>query len=274
MVGSFGRCSGRSMTHTGLAAVVWLLLATAFRPAQAQAPGSGVAPVRAQAVQPGIGFGGSVGLNTFGGTANRVIADAVGYEVFVAGGTRAGLFARAGATFGGHDIGQRVAPWKFVAVFVEPRWVFADVSPTWAPFIAGRAGRAWERVIGRNYSFNGSGTLLAGGAGALVRMAPQIALEAGVMYGRASFGRYTFRGEFAWKTCLDGLEAGTGLPESLAECAGSRGLGGAVRLCYPPYFTTETSNCTPPDIPYENTDRDGSWLRTWLGVRLSLAAPG
>jgi len=236
-------------------------------------PGAQAGP-RSFALQPGGGFGGSVGLNTLGGSANHVLERAIGYDVFVAGGTRSGLFVRAGASFGGHDVAAQAAPWKFVTAFIEPRYIALGLSPSWAPFVAGRVGRVWERVIGRNYSFNGDGISYGGGGGVLVRLAPQIALEAGVMLGRARFGRYTFRGEFAWKSCLDGLKTGTGLPQAVAECAGSREFGGVVRLCYPPFYNVPTSSCTPPDIAYENTGRDATWLRTWLGVHLSLASQG
>ncbi|MCI0433217.1 MAG: hypothetical protein L0271_06160 [Gemmatimonadetes bacterium] len=268
------RCAGRRLALFALLGPLQSAPATA-QSCVALCARSTASPQVAQhtvARPPGLGFGASVGLNRFGGPANGPLRDAIGYEVFVGGATTSGLALHAGSSFGGHGVTGDAAPWKFVNAFLEPRWMALGISPAWAPFVAGRFARVWERVVGRNYSFNGSGFAWGGGGGAVIRLAPQIALEAGVLLGRARFGAYTFRGEYAWKSCLDNLESGTGLPESLERCGASRSLGGVVRLCYPPYYTEATSSCVPPDIPYEDTGRTGSWFRSWLGVHFSLAS--
>jgi hypothetical protein len=126
-------------------------------------------------------------------------------------------------------------------------------------------------VLGRTYTLKATGHALAGGGGVMVRLAPQIAVEGGVLIGASRFDDYRFIGEFAWKDCLDQLDRGTPLPESISRCAGSRSTGRTVLLCYPPYFTEGTSDCDPPEIPYAGTSRNGTWVRAWIGVTLSLS---
>lgn len=235
-------------------------------------PGALAAQGRDVAVAPGIGLGGSVGLNRFGGSVNNEIGAAPAWEVFLSAGHRSGLFVRAGATLSTHDLPVVEPDWQFLSLFVEPRFVALGFSPAWAPFIAGRIGRASEKVLAPSWELRASGVSLAGGGGVVLRLSPQVALEGGVMLGTSRFNDYSFRGEFAWKDCLDGLDAGTPLPESISRCAGSQGFGGVVRLCYPPYFPAGTSTCTPPEIRYTRTRRTGTWLRTWIGIDLSFSA--
>lgn len=224
-------------------------------------------------IQPGFGLGGSVGVNGFGGSASREIDSATGWEPYLSYTLAGGLSLRAGASLGGHDLPPEVRPWRFVSFHLEPRYVALGLSDRFAPFVAGRVGYATEQVVGPSYEFKASGTLMAAGAGVLIRLVPQAALEVGVLAGTTRFDSYRFAGEFAWKECLDGLEAGTPLPRSVSACAGSRSQSGVVRLCYPPYFPdgTSTSHCSPPEIPYEDTGRSASWLRTYIGLSLTFS---
>lgn len=250
--------------HVGVGRVWGVLLLLAL-------PAAAVGQARPGAIPPGAGLGGSFGIATFGSTADAPIANGPSWEVFLGGGLSNGLFARGGLTLSGHDVAPRTPAWQFLSWFVEPRWVALRLSQRVSPFVAGRAGRIREKVLGRSYEFKATGWSYGGGGGVLLRVAPQIALEAGVMLGRTRFADYTFRGEFAWKDCLDHLEAGTPLPASVSSCAGSRSVGGVVKLCYPPYSTEETGYCSPPAIPYSGTARTGNWLRSWIGVHLSLS---
>lgn len=236
------------------------------------APAGAMAQDRTGAIPPGLGFGGSVGINGFGGSGAAPIHKAAGWDFFLSGGLPNGLFLRGGLTLNGHDVPPAVPSWQFLSWYLEPRYVALEVADRFSPFVAVRAGRIREKAIGTSYDFHAVGWSYGGGGGLLVRVAPQIALEAGFTFARTRFEDYSFRGEFAWKDCLDHLEAGTGMPESLKRCAGSRSTGGVVRLCYPPYYDEgETGSCSPPQIPYPGSARSGSWLRTWIGVNLSLS---
>lgn len=229
-------------------------------------------PLRAQetALPAGLGLGGSIGINGFGGDANAELARGTGWEVHLSGAMRGGLYVRGGVSLSKHGVEGESTAWQYRSFFVEPRWFLLSISPRIAPFIAGRAGWLSEKVPGRTWELKASGRTWGGGAGLLFRAAPQISLEAGVLVGGSRFDAYDFVGEFAWKDCLDGLDAGTPLPASVSKCSGSRSVGGVVTLCYPPYFPERTSNCTPPRIPYEGTGRSGTWMRTWIGVSLAL----
>lgn len=222
-------------------------------------------------VPSGPGLGGSVGMTGFGGGANGEISSGIGWEAHLSYVLNSGLYASGGVVLSKHDLANDVAPWQSVSFFVEPRWIALRLSPSFAPFVAARAARVSEKVPGRSYELKASGTLFGAGGGVLLRLAPQIALEAGFLFGSSRFDAYTFVGEFAWKTCLDALDAGTPLPRSVSECSGSRSVGGVLNLCYPPYFPERTSTCSPPEIPYEDTGRSGTWTRTWIGVSLALS---
>lgn len=235
-------------------------------------PVGAVSQERDVAIAPGFGLGGSVGVNQFGGAANESIGAAPGWEVFLSAGIRSGFFLRTGATFSVHDLPTVSPNWQYLSLFAEPRFVALGFSPAWAPFISGRIGRTTEKVLGPSWELRASGLSLSGGGGVMLRLSPQIAVEGGVILGRSRFDDYRFRGEAAWKGCLDGLDADTPLPVSISECAGSRGLGGVAEFCYPPYFPEDASNCSPPEIPYAGTGRTGNWLRTWIGVNLSFSS--
>jgi hypothetical protein len=229
-------------------------------------------PLHAQetALAPGLGLGGSFGMTGFGGDANAQLDRGTGWEIHLSGAMRGGLYLRGGLALSKHGVEGESTAWQFRSFFLEPRWFALSLSPRIAPFIAARAGWVSEKVPGRTWELKASGVAWGGGAGLLLRVAPQISLEGGVLVGRSRFDAYDFVGEFAWKDCLDGLDAGTPLPASVSQCSGSRSLGGVVALCYPPYFPERTSNCTPPEIPYEGTGRTGSWMRAWVGVNLAL----
>jgi len=224
---------------------------------------------RMTAIPPGLGMGASIGMQRFGGDANAPIASAPSWEFHVGGGLRNGLFARIGGSLSRHDIATGLPHYQLMSFFVEPRWVALGVASRWAPFVAGRVGWTKEQVVGRPFSLRASGSLLGAGGGAVVRLAPQIALEGGVLFGRTSFDAYTFRGDQRWKACLDGLDPGTGLPLSAADCADAYERG-PLLLCFPPYFY-DTRDCDPPKIPYDGTSRTGSGLRAWIGINLSFS---
>lgn len=224
------------------------------------------------AIPPGINFGGSVGPTMFRGSGNGPIPGAAGWEFFVGGGLANGLYGRLGALLSGHDVAPDTPDYQFLTLFLEPRYVFLGLSRNVAPYVAGRAGWTYEKVLGGSYNLKANGSLLAAGGGVLIRVAPQIALEFGVLLGKARFGDYTFKGEYAWKLCLDDLQPGTALPVSVADCAGSRSIGNVIRLCYPPYYAEgETGDCEPPDIPYDGTSRTGDLVRVSVGVNLSVS---
>lgn len=228
--------------------------------------------VRDVAIPPGINFGGSVGPTMFRGTGNGPIPGAAGWEFFIGGGLANGLYGRLGGLLSGHDVALDTPDYQFLTFFLEPRYVFLGLSPLVAPFVAGRAGWTYEKVLGGSYNLKANGSLFAAGGGVFFRVAPQIALEFGLMLGTTRFDDFSFKGEYAWKLCLDDLEPGTGLPVSVADCAGSRSFGNVIRLCYPPYYPEgETGDCEPPDIPYDGTGRTGNLLRVSIGVHFSIS---
>lgn len=224
---------------------------------------------RETAIPPGLGMGASIGVQRFGGIANGPIAAAPSWDFHVGGGLRNGLFARIGGTLSRHDVATGLPDYQVLSFYVEPRWVALGVARRWAPFIAGRIGWAKEQIVGRPFSLRASGSMLGAGGGAMIRLAPQIALEGGVLFGRSLFDAFTFRGDRRWKDCLDALEGGTGLPVSAATCADAYSRG-PILLCYPPYFP-DTNNCAPPKIPYDGTNRRGTALRMWIGINLSFS---
>lgn len=224
------------------------------------------------ALAPGLGLGGSVGLNGIGGSENGPIGSGVGWELRLSGSLRQGLYVGSGITLSTHDLTGETTPWQILSFFLEPRWLINGLSSTYAPFVAARGAWIREKVPGTTWELRAHGRSWGGGGGVMVRLAPQISLEAGLLFGTMKYDAYDFVGEFAWKMCLDELAPGTPLPASVTQCSGSRGIGGAIRLCYPPYFPERTSNCSPPEIPYDGTGRSGTWTRTWIGVSLALSS--
>jgi hypothetical protein len=251
-----------------------------LRPCRCLAPAVGLfilcSGVSAQenepALAPGLGLGASVGMNGVGGEENGPISSGVGWELHISAASRRGLYVGGGITLSTHDLSGESTPWQIMSFFVEPRWMFYRLSSTYSPFVAVRGGWVREKVPGRTWELRARGLSYGGGGGVIVRLAPQIALEAGLLFGATNFAAYEFVGDFAWKMCLDELEPGTPLPASVTQCSGSRSIGGAVRLCYPPYFPERTSNCSPPEIPYDGTGRSGTWTRTWIGVSFALGS--
>jgi len=162
-------------------------------------------------------------------------------------------------------------PYELFGGYVEPRYVVGGGGSTWAPFVGAQIGIVREHVSHASMSLSATGTTVAAGGGVQVRVWPQFGTELGVLLGIARFGSYTFRGERAWYECLNTLAPGTGLPESVQDCASSRDIGAV--LCYPPFYPADyriSGDCRPPDIPYDGTGRSGTWLRLWLGVHFSL----
>jgi len=257
------RSAANALTGRLIGLLVYMVALSIPSAVRAQSDGS--------ALQPGLALGGSVGISGFGGDGNGEISSGVGWEAHLGYTLASGIHASAGVVLSKHDLAVDAAPWQLVSFFVEPRYFILGLSPTFAPFIAARAARVSEKVPGRSYELNATGTAFGAGGGVTLRVARQIALEAGLEFGRTKFDAYSFAGDFAWKSCLDGLEAGTPLPRSVSECSGSRSVGGVLNLCYPPYFPERTSTCSPPEIPYDGTGRSGTWTRAWIGVSLALS---
>ncbi len=221
------------------------------------------------ALQSGFGAGGSVGIDGLGGTDNRAIQKSISFDFFLRYGTRSGLFVHGGALVGKHGFEQVPDDHSFVAVYVEPRFVVLRVSPTWAPFVAGRVARVWETVPTPAGRLAASGYSVGGGGGVLLRLDRQITLEGNVSIGSVTFGDYGFQGGAGWHGCLNGLQGGTPLPESVLQCSGSAGR--PINLCYPPFapLGTISGDCSPPEIPFANSGRTATWFRVGLGLSLS-----
>ncbi|NIM49760.1 MAG: hypothetical protein GTN62_05815 [Gemmatimonadales bacterium] len=229
---------------------------------------------RRVALPPGLGIGGSAGMDGLGGTPNRSIRNAVGFEVFIRYGTRSGLFVLGGVHVSHHGIEQVRDPYGLFAVYLEPRFVALGISPSWAPFLSGRIARAWERTEQPGGRLAASGYSVGGGGGVLLRLIHQVAIEGSVSIGKVTFGDYRFTGDVGWYNCLNGTEPGTPLPESVLQCAGS--AGSPLITCYPPFYpapiTAISGDCTPPEIRYPGSGRTATWVRIGLGLNLSFAS--
>jgi hypothetical protein len=220
------------------------------------------------ATQPGVGVGLSVG---FDGQVSSSIQNSLGYEGYLRYGTSFGLFLLGGIHISTHNIDQASPSYRLTSFFFEPRFVALNLSPRLAPFISGRLAFIQEGVDQPGAEFKASGYSLGGGLGAVFQLMPQVALEGAFNLGVATLGGYVFRGESAWYNCLQDLEPGTSLPETVVRCDGSSG--GPVYSCYPPFFEEYAGNCSPPEIPYEDSGRSTTWFQMRLGIQLSIATP-
>jgi hypothetical protein len=226
---------------------------------------------RILATQPGLGVGFSVGFDGQVGSASSSIQNSLGYEGYLRYGTSLGLFLLGGIHISTHNIDQASPSYRFTSFFFEPRFVALNLSPRLAPFISGRLAFVQEGVDKPGAEFKASGYSLGGGLGAVYRLTPQVALEGAFNLGVATLGDYVFRGEAAWYNCLQDLEPGTSLPETVVRCDGSSG--GPQYNCYPPFFEEYAGHCTPPEIPYEDSGRSTTWFQMRLGIQLSIATP-
>ena len=223
---------------------------------------------RVFATQPGIGLGVLIGVDGVGGGTNGMIQNGFGFDGFLRYGMPFGLFLLGGVHVSSHGIEQLSESYTLSSFYLEPRYFALRFSPRWAPYVAGRIGLTVESIDQPGSRLTASGHTLAGGVGAVYRLAPQLALEGGLSIGTTKFGDYTFQGELAWYECLNELEDGTPLTQSVTRCTGSSS--GPQYSCYPPYYDQVSGNCTPPEIPYEGTGRSQTWVRFSVGVHLSL----
>ena len=226
---------------------------------------------RMAATQPGVGVGLLAGIDGQLGISSGEIHNGVGYEGQLRYGFPFGLFVLGGIHVSKHDIDEVSPYYKLTDFFLEPRFVALRISSRWAPFLSGRLALVKEEVDQPGAQFTASGYSLGGGLGAYLRLAPQVALEGVFTVGVAELNDYVFQGERAWYLCLQQLDGGTSLPESVVLCEGSSG--GPQYNCYPPFFEFLGGNCTPPEIPYPDSGRSFTWFRARLGIQLSFASP-
>lgn len=228
--------------------------------------------IRTFATQPGVGFGFSVGFDGHVGSVNSSIQSSVGYEGYLRYGTSFGLFLLGGIHISTHDIDQASPSYKLTSFFFEPQFVALNLSPRWAPFVSGRLALVQEGVDQRGAAFSASGYSFGGGAGALYHLTSQVALEGAFSVGVAKLNDYVFQGELGWYRCLEELNSGASLPESVILCDGSSGW--VQYNCYPPFFDRgSSSSCSPPKIPYAASGRSTTWYQVRLGIQLSFVSP-
>jgi len=235
---------------------------------RADAREGGAEPAASRAPRFGIGL--ALGYDGLG-RAEGAVGSSAAFEGFGDVGVSSAVILRAGVLLSRRRVEPVDYPYELFGGYVEPRYVVGGSRGTWAPFVTGHVGLVREHVSRASMSLSATGTTLAAGGGAQFRVWPQFGTELGVLVGVARFGSYTFRGERAWYQCLNALTPGTGLPESVQDCAGTRDVGAV--LCYPPFYPADVNisgDCRPPDIPYEGTGRSGMWMRFWLGVHFSL----
>ncbi|MGD2135375.1 MAG: hypothetical protein PVF27_04405 [Gemmatimonadales bacterium] len=240
------------------------------------AGGDPAADIAEPAVLPsGFGVGIAYGLTGLGGAANAFVQDAGTLEGFLRYGSASGLVMRIGAHVGRRRLQPVDFPYQLFGAYLEPRYVANGIAPTWAPFVMGQVAHLQESVAHGSMRLAATGVAVGGGGGVALQLWPQVAAEVGAVGGTLRFGDYVFRGERAWYQCLNGLEAGTALPQSVEQCADATDI--AAVLCYPPFYpesaTSISSDCVPPEIPYDGTARSGSFFRLWLGLHFSFTGP-
>ncbi|MEJ2238196.1 MAG: hypothetical protein P8X82_07870 [Gemmatimonadales bacterium] len=223
------------------------------------------------AVQPGIGIVLSAGFNGQLGNSSSAIKNSIGYGGNLRYGTSFGVFLGAGIHVSTHDIEQASPRYRLTSFFLEPKFVALRLSSHWAPFVSARIAYVQEGVDQPGAELKASGRSLGGGLGAAYRLTPQVALEVAFSFGVAALGDYVFTGEFNWYDCIQELEPGTPLPETVVRCEGSTRPPGYA--CYPPFYDEFGSNCSPPEIPYDSSDRSTTWFQVRLGIHLSTASP-
>lgn len=267
-----------SSRRTAFVAVLCTCLPlVALRSQSADGGGEREAPRRAagRVLPPGFGVGIAGGLNRLGGADNAPIQDAGTTELFARYGFGTRLDVRVGAHVSRRRLASVSFPYQLFGAYLEPRYIHASLSPAWAPFLAGQVTYLRESVERDAMRLAATGTSVGAGGGVVLRLWPQVAVEVGGVAGIARFGDYSFRGELAWYQCLNALDAGTVLPQSVEQCGEARGA--AAVLCYPPFYpervTSFSSDCAPPEIPYDGTARSGSFFRLWVAVHFAFAEP-
>jgi len=224
------------------------------------------------AVQPGFGLGASVGMQGLGGSANRAVRPGASVDLFGRYGTPFGLMFHAGGRFGTFGIDSVPASVHVYDVFFESRFTLLNVSARWAPFITGQAALNRETARGNRVKFEASGYSLGGGGGAYVRLAPELTVETGLTVGLLAMDDFVSSGDWVTYQCLEGLEPGTPLPETIVRC-GDLITGSPEYTCYPPFSDRYSGECDAPKIERVGSERSGLRYRLWVGFQLSLWRP-
>jgi hypothetical protein len=76
-------------------------------------------------------------------------------------------------------------------VFLEPRYVIAVTSDTYAPYISGRVSYLRGSLDGTQGSVESNGAQFNAGGGILLKLTNQVNLDVGATYGRLNFGTIT-----------------------------------------------------------------------------------
>lgn len=242
----------------------------ALRPLSMGTEGRTASTPPATALLPGIGLGFSLGMTGLGGNAHLSVRNAVSADASVRYGTAFGLFLHVGAQYGSHPMDSVASSLGLFALYVEPRFVLLHASSRWAPFVGGRFALTREQAEDIRASFTASGYSVGGETGVIYRLSPQLAIEGGLGVGVLTVGDYVFQGDLNSYTCVDGLEDGTSLAESVIRCGTLSG--GALLTCYPPFHDVRNASgvCDLPEIPRDGSGRSGWWYRVRLGLQLSL----
>lgn len=136
----------------------------------------------------GFALGGNLGYYTLSGDDFEGIDAGLGFEgnaryTFLSGFQIVGGVHYASHGFEGLDENMNV-----LAIFVDPRYVFAIGSPMIAPFVGGRAAWVRESMDIQGIDASANGFAFGGTGGLLFQVAPQVAIETSVMFAAVSFG--------------------------------------------------------------------------------------
>ncbi len=230
---------------------------------------TGRAQGRVASLEPGIGLGLSVGVEGFGGDANRSIRPGVSADLSVRYGTSFGLLLYAGGRIGRNALDSVRLSMDVAELYIEPRFALVNLSSRWAPFVSVHVALSREQVRGNRIAFSATGHSVAGGGGAFVRLTRELSLEGGVSIGLAAVGDYHQRGDYATYLCTERLDPGTSLPAATIQCGDVTTML-PVYSCYPPFSARLRGDCDFPKITRADSGRSGSGYRVWLGMHVSL----
>lgn len=143
----------------------------------------------------GFALGGKLGYYTLSGDDFEGVDAGFGFEGNVRYTLLSGFQILGGVHYAIHGMEGLDENMNVLAIFAEPRYVFAIGSPTISPFVGGRAAWVRESVDIQGVDASASGFAFGGTGGLLFQVAPQVAIETSVLFAAVSFGDIEIEGE-------------------------------------------------------------------------------
>ncbi len=218
----------------------------------------------------GFGIGATVGTQSYSGAQNASITPGWSVDAFVRYQHRWGVQVVGAVEYGGHTIQGTTLGYTSIRPYGEARFVVPSLGRHVAPYVGVRTGPVWESAVEPGVVFRSRGWSFGGSGGLFVRIAEQVALEAGVAGGVTSFGDFDFDGAANWAGCASRERAlQTPLPATAATCYPEAAKAGVLIPGTPGGVLTGSGD--RQRIVHEGSARRAPWVRARIGLHLVLS---